>query len=114
MGRTKRARETAEVVGHIEPFVGREEELGQLSRALVEGGVHWVTGPAGIGKTALIRRALGDRGVVELDGAWMDDADEAIADMAEQLGVKPPSATRVRARGLLPARPCRARCLRFR
>ena len=45
-----------------EPFVGRTAELdalaGAFARAAVATGVVWVEGPAGIGKTALVRAFL--------------------------------------------------------
>ena len=46
-----------------EPFVGREQELAALGRELAaaergRGGSMLITGPAGIGKTALVRRCL--------------------------------------------------------
>ena len=45
------------------PFVGRARELGTLAGALEalergEGGVAWIHGPSGVGKTALVRRLL--------------------------------------------------------
>ena len=56
------------------PFVGRESELAELERLVVEEGGAFLTGPMGVGKSRLLRelltrqRAQGHR-VFEITGA---------------------------------------------
>jgi AraC-like DNA-binding protein len=58
--------------------VGRDQELAEIARAIEHRHIRWITGPAGIGKTALVRDSLEGLRAVELAGAWMKDAVEAV------------------------------------
>jgi hypothetical protein len=67
-------------------FVGRKEELAAFDEALCGGGVLFVHGPGGVGKSALLRRfaqraAEDGRTVLMLDGRMLDPSPEAF--MAE-------------------------------
>lgn len=71
------------------PFVGRADQVAALASAVEVGAVRWVSGPAGIGKTTLIREALGNRPTLWLPGVWMQSRAEAIRCFREELGDVP-------------------------
>jgi hypothetical protein len=83
--------EEGRLAGHLQSarhraFVGRKEELAAFDEALCGGGVLFVHGPGGVGKSALLRRFAeraveAGRNVVMLDGRMLDPSPAAF--MAE-------------------------------
>ena len=79
----------------LSSFVGREEELGELSQELAGTRLLTVTGPGGCGKTRLVLRCASELSDRFPDGVWWVDlaplAEERLvaATVAEALGVRP-------------------------
>lgn len=70
-------------------LIGRDEDLEQVTRRLEPGATVTLTGPAGIGKTALVRavaHARQDEPVWSVDLADVDSAESTATAMARQLG----------------------------
>jgi tetratricopeptide (TPR) repeat protein len=72
----------------VTPFVGRREELEALARALRSSRLVTVCGPAGIGKTRLVRQALLDECVV-CDLSVSTTESETVFEIATALDVEP-------------------------
>ncbi|MBI4511766.1 MAG: helix-turn-helix domain-containing protein [Deltaproteobacteria bacterium] len=74
-------------------FIGRKSERSDLERAVRNRDVRWITGPAGIGKTQLVRECLAGKNTIELDGAWMTKQVDAVECFSQLLGSHPTGTT---------------------